>query len=91
MRAYSRRTHIPKPASGFSALILSRQSWLKNMYADKGLLGLLGSFSFFDLEAAARGAFSAFSAALRWKRGRYVSIYAVQIVGNDEPWAWQSP
>ena len=50
----------PKPASGFSVLIRSRQSWLKNMYADRARFGALGSF--LDL---ARGAFSAFSAALR--------------------------
>ena len=41
-------------------MILSRQSWLKNMYADRARLGALGSF--FPL---AFGAFSAFSAALR--------------------------
>lgn len=45
---------IPKPASGFSVLILSLQSWLKNMYADRARLGALGSF------LALRGAFSAF-------------------------------
>jgi hypothetical protein len=52
---------IPKLASGFSALILSRQSWLKNMYAESARLGAFGSF----LRAPPRGAFSAFSLALR--------------------------
>lgn len=36
--------HIPKPASGFSDLTRSRQSWLKNMYALSGRFGAAGSF-----------------------------------------------
>lgn len=40
-------THVPKPASGFSALTRSRQSWLKNMYALRGRLGAAGSFLVF--------------------------------------------
>jgi hypothetical protein len=56
------KNDIPKPASGFSALILSRQSWLKNMYAESGRFGAFGSF----LRPARWGfAFSDFSAALR--------------------------
>ncbi len=51
----------PKLASGFSALILSRQSWLKNMYAESARLGALGSF----LRAPPLGVFSDLSAALR--------------------------
>lgn len=51
----------PNPASGFSVLILSRQSWLKNIYADIARLGALGSFFAFP----PRVAFSAFTAALR--------------------------
>lgn len=51
----------PKPASGFSVLILSLQSWEKNMYAESARLGAFLSF----LPLVARGAFSAFSAALR--------------------------
>ena len=58
---FRRESILPKPASGFSALILSRQSWLKNMYAESARLGLLGSF--FPLRDVA---LSAFSAALRW-------------------------
>jgi hypothetical protein len=52
---------VPKLASGFSALILSRQSWLKNMYAESARLGAFGSF----LRAPPRGVFSVFSEALR--------------------------
>jgi hypothetical protein len=36
---YRSNRHIPKPAPGFSALTRSRQSWLKNMYAERGRLG----------------------------------------------------
>jgi hypothetical protein len=57
----ARKKDEPKLASGFSALILSRQSWLKNMYAERARLGALGSF----LRAPPRGAFSVFSTALR--------------------------
>jgi hypothetical protein len=46
-------------------LILSRQSELKNMYADSARLGAFGSFSF--LPRAALAGFAAFSAALRWE------------------------
>jgi len=56
---YRRYASLPKPASGFSTLILSRQSWLKNMYAERARLGALGSF------LPLREGFSAFSAALR--------------------------
>jgi hypothetical protein len=42
-------------------LILSRQSWLKNMYAESARLGAFGSF----LRAPPRGVFSVFSEALR--------------------------
>ena len=43
-------------------MILSRQSWLKNMYAERARLGALGSF------LALRGVFSDLVAALRWGR-----------------------
>lgn len=39
-----KRKVLPNPASGFSALTRSRQSWLKNIYADNARLGALGSF-----------------------------------------------
>ena len=57
----TREKDQPKLASGFSCLILSRQSWLKNMYAERARLGALGSF----LRAPPRVVFSGFSAALR--------------------------
>lgn len=44
-------------------MILSLQSWLKNMYADRARFGALGSFLPFDF-----GAFSAFVAAFRCAR-----------------------
>lgn len=34
----------PKEASGFSSLTVARWSWEKNMYAERGRLGALGSF-----------------------------------------------
>ena len=51
----------PKLASGFSALTRSRQSWLKNMYADSARFGALGSFLLFVPEE--RVDFSGLSAA----------------------------
>ena len=61
-----KNVYIPKPASGFSALILSRQSWEKNIYAERARFGALGSFPPF----LPFGAFSAFSAALRCRKDR---------------------
>ena len=42
--AHNEPADSPNPASGFSALILSRQSWLKNMYAESARFGAFGSF-----------------------------------------------
>ena len=61
---------VPKLASGFSVLILSRQSWLKNIYADMARLGALGSFVFLP----PRGVFSLLLAALRDYRSRQAHI-----------------
>ncbi len=70
VRGLLKKKDIPKLASGFSALILSRQSWLKNMYAESARLGALGSF----LRAPPLGVFSDFSAALRVWRAPGISI-----------------
>jgi hypothetical protein len=58
--AQRREKDVPKLASGFSCFILSRQSWLKYMYAERARLGAFGSFlrepreAFSDLAAALR-------------------------------------
>jgi hypothetical protein len=56
-----REKAVPKLASGFSCFILSRQSWLKYMYAERARLGAFGSF----LCEPPRGVLSDFLAALR--------------------------
>ncbi len=70
---YRKVQHPPKPASGFSPLTRSLQSWLKNMYAESARLGALGSFFALPL-----GVFSALSAALRCV-GRVSLAYSVDI------------
>lgn len=80
-----RHMHVPKLASGFSSLMRSLQSWTKNMYADSARLGpLLPFFAF-----AARGARSAFSAALRWEEAGHASASGRYGQGAAEcgPWA----
>lgn len=82
---------IPKPAPGFSVLIRSRQSWLKNMYALSARLGALGSF-FFD----ALVDFSLFSAALRCRMhtmstaDRKDAYMHLPRARRDGPWASSS-
>jgi hypothetical protein len=41
---HRREKAVPKLASGLSCFILTRQSWLKYMYAERARLGAFGSF-----------------------------------------------
>ena len=72
-----RTSDSPKLASGFSSLTRSRQSATKNMYADSARLGA-PLLPLAALPFAARGAFSAFSAALRCQKGKLVSSFRVR-------------
>lgn len=73
-RIRKKKIYRPKPASGFSVLILSRQSWLKNIYAERARLGAFGSF------LALRAGFSAFSAAFRY----WISVRTSLKMQRDE-------
>lgn len=78
--------YSPNPASGFSVLILSRQSWLKNMYADRARFGASGFF--FELVPLLRvGAFSPFSAALRWFEGGRIELALQKTETWRIPWS----
>ena len=82
--------HSPNPASGFSVLILSRQSWLKNMYAERARFGALGSF-FVPLPLLRVVAFSAFSAALRLSTVRGYNLYyhrSITYLGFGGSWSF---
>jgi len=67
--------HPPKPASGISVLILSRQSWEKNMYGERPRLGGQGSF----LEPLIALVVLTFSA---WIQTNFI-IVNTQVMGDD--------